>query len=107
MPDKTGYYGEDDPVTPGSQQPASEPSDQAENENGEMSAQTALVPKSIFPDPPKVGDVCKFRVTRVLEDEVQIQYENEEGEGQADNDQEEMGEGAPMGDQSAMSEYMA
>lgn len=42
--------------------------------------QTALLDKSVFPEEPKPGDVCKFRVVKVYEDEVEVEYEKEDAE---------------------------
>jgi hypothetical protein len=41
---------------------------------------TALLPKSIFPHEPEVGDVCQFRVEAIHDEEISVAYEDEKGE---------------------------
>lgn len=56
-------------------------------ENAEDSGQeTALLPKSIFPDKDlEPGKVCKFRVVATYEDEVEVEYvRSEKDSGDSD-----------------------
>lgn len=58
-------------------------------ETGADDSPSATINKSVFPSPPEPGDVCKFRVLRVHDDEVELQYveEHEGEEGMEDNPQ--------------------
>lgn len=41
-------------------------------------AATALLPTDFFPETPEVGKVCKIRVTRILDDQVEAEYVKDE-----------------------------
>ncbi len=46
-----------------------------EKPGDEKEAETALLPKSLFPgEPPDIGDVCDFKVEHVWEDEIEVSY---------------------------------
>lgn len=62
---------------------ASATQDQAQPPQEDQGEQTALIDKNVFPDPPSPGDICKFRVVRVHDDEVELEYvsETDEEEG--------------------------
>ncbi len=49
-----------------------------ESDSEESSEETALLPKSFFPDEPEVGKVCKVEVVHVYEDEVEVKYSTED-----------------------------
>ena len=55
---------------------------QGDNGNDEMEGDTALVPKSIFRGKiPEVGQDCTFHVEHLFEDEVELSWVNDKGEG--------------------------
>jgi hypothetical protein len=82
MPEDSDYYDsgpaagtEPNPAKPGSD--ANKPGEEKTPE-----AETALLPKSLFPgEPPAIGDVCQFKVEHLFEDEVEVSYVKE-GEGE-------------------------
>lgn len=64
------YYGD---AGPSANAPDTE--DNAEPNKGDESMEnTALVPRDVLHDGIKVGDVCKFKVVHLYEDEAEIQY---------------------------------
>lgn len=58
-----------------------DPQEQLEPQAEEEGEQTALIDKNVFPEPPQVGDVCKFRVVAVHDNEVELEYVDEEASG--------------------------
>lgn len=55
--------------------PGGDPNAQAQPpEDDKMEGQSTIVPMSLFPDPPKPGDVCDFKVVAVHGDEVEVEY---------------------------------
>jgi hypothetical protein len=56
------------------------------------SKETALLPKSFFPDSKEVepGKICKVRVERVLEDEVEVSYVRKDKDDEDDEDETEV-----------------
>jgi len=50
------------------------PDNEAEGEDNQHEGQTALLDKSVFPKEPNPGDICNFRVVKVYEDEVEVEY---------------------------------
>jgi hypothetical protein len=79
MPNDEMYPGMDEESSP------------SETDNdSETEGETALLSKSIFGDhEPKAGDTCKFKVVRVHEDEVEVEYvkhESAKGEDKSPED---------------------
>lgn len=63
----------------------------------------ALINKSVFPEAPEVGKVCKFRVEKVTDDQVLVSYVSSESE----EEEPEEAEGEEMmGPPSEMDEMM-
>lgn len=63
-------------------------------EKEEPAENSALVPLSVFPgETPSPGDVCKFRVVHVYEDEAEIEYVKEDGMDEDEEGEEEGEEG--------------
>lgn len=96
------YYA--DAATP----PAAAPEPKApEAKEGDSDSQTAVLPINVFPEPPKVGDVCDFEVTQVNEDHAVVKYhttqEEEPEEAPAPEQAPPMG-GGGMGGGSSMYE---
>lgn len=71
MPDDTDLYGD-------TGSPAEVPAEAESGEEVSEGPQTALIPKSFFPDEPTVGKVCKIRVEQVMEDQVSVSYDKSE-----------------------------
>lgn len=80
MPKTSGYYTPpDDDESP---EKSTSMAAESGNEDGDrdMEGQTTLVSNSVFPGgPPKMGDVCKFEIVHVYEDESEIRYVKEDG----------------------------
>lgn len=55
------------------------------------SEESALVPKSLVGDA-KVGDVCKFKVVHLYEDEAEIEYVDEANSDKSESSEDEMGD---------------
>ncbi len=75
----------------------SKPHDE-DQEGEESESQTTLVPKSMFGGKePQPGDVCKFEIEHIYEDEVEIRYVNDNEKpksemSMADEKMDQMGE---------------
>lgn len=55
--------------------------EQSKGDSKENTSQTALLDKAVFPEEPKVDDICKFRVVAVNDKDVEVEYvEEEKGE---------------------------
>jgi hypothetical protein len=78
--------------------PAAAPAENADQAPDE-GAQTALLPKSFFPDEPRPGKVCRVRVEQVMDDQVAVSYEKSEEGGET--------AGAPMPRDEEMAGYMS
>jgi len=80
MPEDTdSYYAADQAPdqAPDQGKEAGKPTEEKQPE-----AETALLPKSLFPgEPPAIGDVCQFKVEHIWEKEVEVSYVKE-GEGE-------------------------
>ena len=56
---------------------------QGEDEGDEMEGDTALVPKSIFAGKiPEVGQECRFKAVHIWENEVELSWEKDDGDGE-------------------------
>ena len=76
MQEDTDLYGD-------TGQPADVPAQEEAGSETYEGPQTALLPKSFFPDEPSPGKVCRIAVEQVLEDQVSVRYEkSEEGTGE-------------------------
>lgn len=56
----------------------------SEDQKNRPEGQTALIDKNVFPKEPKPGDVCSFRVVKVNDDEVELEYEPEDSEEESE-----------------------
>jgi hypothetical protein len=75
MPNESDYYGAD-PAADAAAPP--DPKSKTPDPKKEPEAETALLPKSLFPgEPPAVGDLCQFKIEHVWEDEIEVSYQKE------------------------------
>lgn len=75
MPEDSDYY-DSGPAAEPAAQPSSKPGDEKKPES-----ETALLPKSLFPgEPPAIGDVCRFKVEHIWEDEIEVSFQKEGGD---------------------------
>jgi hypothetical protein len=91
------YFDEDQAAAPGAGQPQ-EPQgggDDQQQKDSDQDQQTALVPLSVFPKPPKVGDHCMFEVKALHDEEVSMAYADEQGEEHDQEEEPPAGAGAP------------
>lgn len=83
MPPDTMYS--DNPGADGSAPDESQNAD-TEDQSQDQEGETFLVSKSnLGGDDPQPGDVCKFEVVRVHEDEVEFKYVKEDNKNESDN----------------------
>ncbi len=64
-------------------------------------AATALLPKSFFPEPPEVGKVCKITVTKIFDDQAQVEYVKSEPKEEEVDEEMEAAPEEPMSDMMA------
>lgn len=82
----TDYYAQD--AGPSANAPEME--EGAEPKGGDESMEeTALVPVNVLGENAKVGDVCKFKVVAMHDDEAEIAYVKEDKKPEAEMDMEE------------------
>lgn len=71
MPNATDDYYGGGPDMAGE----AKPSQTKPDDKGEMDADSALLPKSLFGGKlPEVGDECRFKVEHIFEDQVEVSY---------------------------------
>ena len=73
MPDDADLYSDSGPTTT-----AEVPAEAETSAEVSEGPETALLPKSFFPDEPAVGKVCQVRVEQVMEDQVSVSYNKSE-----------------------------
>lgn len=67
------YYSDAAPAAAPAEEPAT-PKEEASD------SQVAELPLSVFPEKPKVGDVCSFEVTQLSENSAIVRYASESSE---------------------------
>ena len=91
------YYSEnqDQPAAPPPEDVQSEGKEGAEEPQEESGTKTDLLSKSVFPNGDiSVGDVCKFKVVALHDDQAEVEYMDENGES-------DMGESSSTGNSRA------
>jgi hypothetical protein len=91
------YYDDDEQSAPrpGAEQGQEQQPEQEGEEGDQDHGQSALLPKSVFPHEPEIGDECSFKVVALHDKDVSVEYVNHEEEEGGDGGEEGPPEASP------------